>query len=159
MFWTKFVELCEGQGLKPRKIAAEFDVAPATVTRWKHGSVPRADTLEKIAARLGVTSDFMLSEEEYMINPSEKRSTFKKITAASVICVSRFKPFLSGRRYGFFFFFFLKFAHISSYLPETGTVIRSVRRLSPPLYPEYPRYVMTLFDTGYDNAKYSAPIS
>ena len=32
MFWTKFVELCEGQGLKPRKIAAEFDVAPATVT-------------------------------------------------------------------------------------------------------------------------------
>ena len=43
MFWTKFVELCEGQGLKPRKIAAEFDVAPATVTRWKHGSVPRAE--------------------------------------------------------------------------------------------------------------------
>ena len=81
MFWTKFCELCEGQGLKPRKIAAEFDVAPATVTRWKHGSVPRADTLEKIAARLGVTPDFMLSEEEYMINPSEKRSTFKKITA------------------------------------------------------------------------------
>lgn len=81
MFWTKFCELCEGQGLKPRKIAAEFDVAPATVTRWKHGSVPRADTLEKIAERLGVTPDFMLSEEEYMINPSEKRSTFKKITA------------------------------------------------------------------------------
>ena len=81
MFYTKFVELCEGQGLKPRQIAAEFDVAPATVTRWKHGSVPRADTLEKIAERLGVTSDFMLSEEEYMINPSEKRSTFKKITA------------------------------------------------------------------------------
>jgi len=39
------------------------------------------NTLEKIAARLGVTPDFMLSEEEYMINPSEKRSTFKKITA------------------------------------------------------------------------------
>ena len=69
MFWTKFVELCEGQGLKPRKIAAEFDVAPATVTRWKHGSVPRADTLEKIAERLGVTPDFMLSEEEYMKTP------------------------------------------------------------------------------------------
>ena len=40
MFWTKFVELCEGQGLKPRQVADEFDVAPATVTRWKHGSVP-----------------------------------------------------------------------------------------------------------------------
>lgn len=81
MFWTKFCELCEGQGLKPRKIAAEFDVAPATVTRWKHGSVPRGDVLLGIAERLEVDPDYLVDENEVYIDVSAKRSAFKKLTS------------------------------------------------------------------------------
>lgn len=47
MFWQKYVEICEKNNVRPRKVAAEIGVADATVTRWKNGSTPNRDTLEK----------------------------------------------------------------------------------------------------------------
>lgn len=81
MFWTKYIELCEKNNIKPRALASKLGAAPATVTRWKNGSVPNRDMLENIAKSLGVTVDFLLNDEEYSINMTEKRSTFKKLTA------------------------------------------------------------------------------
>lgn len=81
MFWTKYIELCEKNNIRPRVLASELGAAPATVTRWKNGSVPNRDMLESIAKQLGVTVDFLLNDEEYPINMTEKRSTFKKLTA------------------------------------------------------------------------------
>ena len=53
MFWQKYVEICEKNNVRPRKVAAEIGVADATVTRWKNGSTPNRDTLEKIAKKFG----------------------------------------------------------------------------------------------------------
>ena len=36
MFWQKYVELCEQNNIKPRMLAKELGVSPATVTRWKN---------------------------------------------------------------------------------------------------------------------------
>lgn len=81
MFWQKYVEVCEKNGVRPRKAAAEIGVADATVTRWKNGSTPNRDTLEKVAKRFGVTIDYLLDSDEITIDANEKRSTFVKLTS------------------------------------------------------------------------------
>lgn len=81
MFWQNYVEICEKNGVRPRKVAAEIGVADATVTRWKNGSVPNRDTLEKIAKRFDVTVEFLVDSEDITVNVKEKRNTFKKLTA------------------------------------------------------------------------------
>ena len=81
MFWEKYTELCEKNNIRPRKLAAELGMSPAGVTRWVHGSVPNRETLEQIAAKFGVTTDYLISDEEFFITSAEKRSTFKKLTA------------------------------------------------------------------------------
>ena len=81
MFWQKYVELCEKNNVKPRAVASELNAAPATVTRWKNGSVPNRETLEKIAIRFNVSVDYLTNDEEIALNINGKRSTFKKLTA------------------------------------------------------------------------------
>ena len=81
MFWQKYVELCEKNNVKPRAVASELNAAPATVTRWKNGSVPNRETLEKIANRFNVSVDYLTNDEEIALNINGKRSTFKKLTA------------------------------------------------------------------------------
>ena len=81
MFWKKYCDLCEKNNIRPRKFASELGMSPAGVTRWVHGSVPNRETLEKIAAKFGVTTDYLISDEEFFITSAEKRSTFKKLTA------------------------------------------------------------------------------
>lgn len=81
MFWQKYVELCEKNNVKPRAVAKEFNAAPATVTRWKNGSVPNKEMLEKIAEKFNVTVDYLINDEEISLNMNDKRSSFKKLTA------------------------------------------------------------------------------
>ena len=81
MFWQKYVEVCEKNGVRPRKVAAEIGVADATVTRWKNGSTPNRDTLEKIAKRFDVTVEYLMDSDEITINVKDKHSTFMKLTA------------------------------------------------------------------------------
>lgn len=81
MFWQNYNDICESNGVRPRKVAAELGIADATVTRWKNGSIPNRSTLEKIAARFDVTVEFLLDNENITVDVKEKRSTFKKLTS------------------------------------------------------------------------------
>ena len=81
MFWDKYCKLCEKNGIKPRKLAYSLGMSPTGVNRWLHGSVPNHELLEQIAAYFGVTTDYLIGDEEYFITTTEKRSTFKKLTS------------------------------------------------------------------------------
>lgn len=81
MFWQKYVEICEKNNVRPRKVAAEIGVADATVTRWKNGSTPNRDTLEKIAKKFDVSVEYLMDSDEITINVKDKHSTFMKLTA------------------------------------------------------------------------------
>lgn len=82
MFWDKYTELCNRQGIKPRALASELGVAPATVTRWKNGSIPNKDTLERIAGRLGVSADYLISESSTDSTLDEKKNPILKLKSA-----------------------------------------------------------------------------
>ena len=83
MFWTKYENLCEQNSLKPRDVARELEIAPATVTKWKNGAVPNYEMLSKIANYFSVTVDYLVNEEDIDINLKEKRKSgvFKTLLA------------------------------------------------------------------------------
>lgn len=82
MFWQKYTDLCGKNGIKPRALASELGAAPATVTRWKNGSIPNRETLEKIAERFNVTADYLVSSEDYDNALDEKRNPILKLKSS-----------------------------------------------------------------------------
>lgn len=54
MFYDRIVELCIGKGISATKLAEELGLSTSVITGWKHGSVPRHSTLNKIAEYFGV---------------------------------------------------------------------------------------------------------
>lgn len=66
MFWNKFVELCEMNNIKPNPLGKELGVSSASLTKWKNGAIPGAETLVKIADRFDVSVDYLLGRTEHM---------------------------------------------------------------------------------------------
>lgn len=66
MFWNKFIELCEMNNIKPNPLGKELGVSSASLTKWKNGAIPGAETLVKIADRFNVSVDYLLGRTEHM---------------------------------------------------------------------------------------------
>ena len=64
MFWNKFIELCEMNNIKPNPLGKELGVSSASLTKWKNGAIPGAETLVKIADRFDVSVDYLLDRTE-----------------------------------------------------------------------------------------------
>lgn len=65
MFFDIFSELCEQKGISRNKAASDIGLSNSTQTKWrKDGSTPRGDTLDKIAAYFGVSTDYLLGKEK-----------------------------------------------------------------------------------------------
>ena len=65
MFYDRFKELCERKGVSCNKAAIEIGLSNATPTKWKKtGATPVGETLDKIAAYFGVTTDYLLGKEK-----------------------------------------------------------------------------------------------
>lgn len=61
MFWESFVELCSQRKKTPSQVVKELDIAAGSVTKWKNGSVPRGETLRKLAWYFGVSVDELMT--------------------------------------------------------------------------------------------------
>lgn len=66
MFWNKFIELCEMNNIKPNPLGKELGVSSASLTKWKNGAIPGAETLIKIADRFNVSVDYLLGRTEHI---------------------------------------------------------------------------------------------
>ena len=65
MFYDRFKQLCAEKGISCNKAALEIGLSNATPTKWKKtGATPAGETLDRIAAYFGVTTDFLLGIEK-----------------------------------------------------------------------------------------------
>lgn len=64
MFWNNFVELCNKKSVSPNGACADLGLSTATATKWKQGAVPRDTTLKRIADYFGVSTEYLLSDNE-----------------------------------------------------------------------------------------------
>ncbi len=59
MFYDRFVKLCKKKGVSPSKAAAEMGMNRSIVTFWKKGTIPKMDTLNRIATYFDVSVDYL----------------------------------------------------------------------------------------------------
>lgn len=64
MFWETFEFLCQQHGSTPTAISQEIGFSNATATKWKKGSIPNGETLQKIADYFDVSVDYLLGKEK-----------------------------------------------------------------------------------------------
>lgn len=58
------VELCEEKGISQRQLQRDLDLSVSAVSRWKV-SVPRQDTLQKVADYFNVSTDYLTGRTKY----------------------------------------------------------------------------------------------
>ena len=63
VFYRRLMKLCEEKGLSLTALAKEIGKGSATASGWKHGAIPRPDTLRLIADYFGVTTGYLLGDE------------------------------------------------------------------------------------------------
>ena len=66
MFWDSFYFLCVTSGKAPNKVAKELGIPSGSITAWKNGSVPRPETLQKIADYFETTVEKLLAKEQFV---------------------------------------------------------------------------------------------
>lgn len=62
MFYKKFIELCNENGVTPSYVGNQIGVSKAAVSGWKTGSMPRDTQLAKIADYFGVPVSYFSEE-------------------------------------------------------------------------------------------------
>lgn len=89
MFYSKIIELCSEEGISPTAfIETILKMSRSNITKWKDGKVPKSDTVNKIAAYFGVSTDYLLGNSDTKNKPTtvsddglsaEKRLMIEKI--------------------------------------------------------------------------------
>lgn len=72
MFYDIFERLCKENGTSPFALCKDIGLSGGTAAYWKKsGRPPKRETLEKIAARFGVSVDYLLGRESSEPTKSE----------------------------------------------------------------------------------------
>nr|DAP92837.1 MAG TPA: Repressor protein CI [Caudoviricetes sp.] len=84
MFYKKFIELCNENGVTPSYVGNQIGVSKAAVSGWKTGSMPRDTQLAKIADYFGVPVSYFseeTSETEKSPAPDKETEDFARYFA------------------------------------------------------------------------------
>lgn len=60
MFYDQVKSLCDKRPIKITALARQLHLSPSAPNNWKEGSLPKVETVMKIAEYFGVTTDFLL---------------------------------------------------------------------------------------------------
>lgn len=60
MFWENFCSLCQRHGVAPTQAAIEMGFSRASVTKWKNGAIPSADSLHTVSKYFNVSATTFL---------------------------------------------------------------------------------------------------
>lgn len=60
MFYTTVKGLCEDNHIKITSLARKLHLSPSAPNNWKEGSLPKVETVMKIAEFFDVTTDYLL---------------------------------------------------------------------------------------------------
>lgn len=69
-FFERYCGLCRDEGSSPNGVAKKLGIASASVTQWKQGSLPRVETLARIAEYFGVTVDYLTGKSDSREKPA-----------------------------------------------------------------------------------------
>lgn len=65
MFYENVTKLCGVKGISLTSLLHdELHMSTGNITRWKNGTIPNGETLSKIAAYFGVSTDYLLGNEQ-----------------------------------------------------------------------------------------------
>ena len=64
MFFDNLVKLCVENNTTPNAVCIAVGLSEATQTKWRKGAVPRDTTLKRIADYFGVSTEYLLSDNE-----------------------------------------------------------------------------------------------
>ena len=83
MFYDLYCELCQKNGLTPSGAAMKIGFNRASVTMWKNtGKAPKQELLMKIADFFGVTTDYLLGNENAPTEGGERIDVLDEVDVA-----------------------------------------------------------------------------
>ena len=82
--WARLTQARESKNMSQRALADIIGVDPVSMNRWEHGnSRPDWDNLRKLSKALGVTIDYLLSNDDMELFDAEETATL--LSAAKII--------------------------------------------------------------------------
>lgn len=65
MFYEQLTKLCAQSHISlTTLVTKELHMSVSNVTKWKNGNVPKSDTVQKVATYFGVSTDYLLGNEQ-----------------------------------------------------------------------------------------------
>lgn len=84
MFYDKFEKICAARKTTPSTVCQEIGLNRSTSAYWKRsGGTPKRETLEKIAAILDVSVDYLLDRDEKNAPDDARSALIDKINLLS----------------------------------------------------------------------------
>ena len=71
MFWDRFIELCEKNGVRPTRVAVDCGFSKGTVNNWKQSYIkgvdakPASKIVDRLAEYFDVTVDYLLERTNF----------------------------------------------------------------------------------------------
>ncbi len=63
MFYDHLKKICTARGTSPSAVALAAGMSKSNVTGWKNGQSPSLETIEKLAAQLGMNPKELIPED------------------------------------------------------------------------------------------------
>ena len=83
MFYDNLKAECDRQGLKLSPLVVECGGAVGSISGWKNGAYPNSEIVIKLALRLNVTADYLLTGKE--------KSSSSDLSEEEQECLQKFK--------------------------------------------------------------------
>lgn len=84
MFYERLMLLCNEKGIKLTPLVISLGLSSNYASRWKNGTIPKGETLNKLADYFGVSTDYLLGK-------TEKRQAPEGLTAKDLETLDRIK--------------------------------------------------------------------
>lgn len=84
VFYERITELCKEKNIKVTPLVIQLGISPGAISRWKNGSTPKGEILNKFADYFNVSTDYLLGK-------TEKRQAPEGLTAKDLDTLARIK--------------------------------------------------------------------
>lgn len=74
MFYDNLKAVCDRKGIKITPLVAECGGAKGSISNWRKGAVPNSDIVLKLAVRLNVSTDYLLTGNNSSVQLSEEQN-------------------------------------------------------------------------------------
>lgn len=108
MFYDIFVDLCAKNGVSASFVVQNIGLNKSSATYWKNGSIPKGETLQKLAHYFGVSVDYLLgtgprispifSSRRIFSVMNEKGISLEKMSQLTAIPIETIRSFALGEK-------------------------------------------------------------